>query len=335
MKILMLGAGGFGNNWRPSLDGRFNTQVVALVDNNQSSLDEAGNFYGVPNERRFTNLSDPWEEVEADLILDNTPHFLHYDNAKRGLSAGRNMIFCKPLCVTMKQALDIVNLAEKHSAKVTVAQQLRYTKIILLLKEIVQSGKLGQISSVYLEWHSTVGLSKGWRLDQPDFMLLEGSIHHLDFARMIMGTNAKTVIAQTWKDKWNTKKSNDSCTAVFEMADGSMLSYRATWTGKSQPFSGWWCDWRIEAENGWLTVRYNDIKLNGEPIDVGSDYQINIAQHNVEIFRETKEWIEGGAEPSFSGKNNLPSLAMIFGARQSSAEGRKLYIDPEHWNELD
>ena len=119
------------------------------------------------------------------------------------------------------------------------------------------------------------------------------------------------------------------------MADGSMLNYRATWTGKSQPYSGWWCDWRIEAENGWLTVRNGDIRLNGEPIDVGKDYQIDIAQHNVEIFRETKAWIEGGAEPGFSGRNNLASLAMIFGARQSSAEGKKLHIDPKHWDKLE
>jgi predicted dehydrogenase len=335
MKVLMLGAGGFGNNWRPSLDGRFNTQVVALVDSNPSALEEAGKLYGVPSEMRFSSLSDHWEDIEVDLILDSTPHFLHYDNAKRALSAGRNVIFCKPLCLSMREAVDMVKLAEANSAKFTVAQQLRFTTIVLKLMEIMKSGKLGCISSVYLEWHSTLGLSRAWRLDQPDFMLLEGSIHHLDFTRMIMGTDARTVIAQTWKDRWNDKKSNDSCCAIYEMADGSMLNYRATWTGKSQPHSGWWCDWRIEAENGWLTVRNGDVRLNGEPIDVGKDYQIDIAQHNVEIFRETKAWIEGGAEPGFSGRNNLASLAMIFGARQSSAEGKKLLIDPNHWDKLE
>jgi len=337
MKVVMLGAGGFGTNWRPSLDGRFDTQVVALVDSNASALKEAGERFSVPEERRFSNLTYPWEEIEADLILDSTPHFLHYDNAKRGLPAGRNIIFCKPMCVNMRQALEMVGLAEAHSAKIAVAQQLRYSVIIRKLADIIQNRQFGRISSVYLEWHSTVGLSHSWRLEQPDFMLMEGSIHHLDFARMILGTDAKTVIAQTWKDLWNTKKSNDSCSAVFEMENEIMLSYCATWTGKSQPYSDWWCDWRIEAENGWITIHNGDVRVNGEPVDVGTreEYQLNLAQHNVEIFRETKAWIEGGPEPGFSGRNNLPSLAMIFGARQSAVEGKRLHIDSVHWEKLE
>jgi predicted dehydrogenase len=337
MKVVMLGAGGFGNNWRPSLDGRFDTQVVALVDSNPSALKEAGERYNVPEERRYSYLSDQWQEVEADIILDSTPHFLHYGNAIRGISTGHNIIFCKPMCVNMRQALEIVKFAEANKVKITVAQQLRFSVIIRKLAEIIQNGQFGRISSVYLEWHSTVGLSHSWRLEQPDFMLMEGSIHHLDFARMILGTDAKTVIAQTWKDLWNTKKSNDSCAAVFEMENGTMLNYCATWTGKSQPFSDWWCDWRIEAENGWITVRNGDVRVNGEPVDIGTreEYQLNLAQHNVEIFRETKAWIEGGPEPGFSGQNNLPSLAMIFGARQSATEGKRLNIEPENWGELE
>jgi len=336
MRVVMLGAGGFGTQWIPSLDGRFGTEVVALVDNNPSALAEAGNRYGVPNERRFSSLSQPWEETDADLILDSTPHFLHYDNAKRGLSAGRNTIFCKPMCVTMHQALEMVKLAEANGAKIAVAQQLRYSAIIIKLAEIVKE-RLGTVSSAYLEWHSTLGLSRAWRMEQPDFMLLEGSIHHLDFARMILDTNAKTVIAQTWKDQWNDKKSSDSCTAVFEMQNGTVLSYVATWTGKSKPYSDWWCDWRIEAGNGWATVRNGDVIVNGDQMDVGTpeEYRLNLAKQNVEIFRETKSWIEGGTEPGFSGPNNLFSLAMIFGARQSAVNGRKLLIGPEHWEQLD
>ncbi len=172
MKVVMLGAGGFGNNWRPSLDGRFDTQVMALVDSNPSALKEAGERYNVPEELRFSKLTDPCEEVEADLILDSTPHFLHYENAKRGLSAGHNIIFCKPMCVNMSQALEMVKLAEAHSVKIAVAQQLRYSVIIRKLAEIMQNGQFGRISSVYLEWHSTVGLSHSWRREQPDFMLM-------------------------------------------------------------------------------------------------------------------------------------------------------------------
>ena len=338
MRIVMLGAGGFGNTWRPSLDGRFDTEVVALVDNNPEALAEAGERYGVPSGRRFTRLEEPWDKVESDLILDSTPHFLHYKNAKLGLAAGRNMIFCKPMCITMHQALEMVELAEVNNVKITVAQQLRYAVIVKKLVEIVQSGELGRISSVYLEWHSTAWSShSSWRLEQPDFMLLEGSIHHLDYARMILGADAVNVMARTWKDPWNPKNSNDSCMAIFEMNNGEMLSYRTTWTGKTQPLSNWWCDWRIEAENGWLTVRNADVKVNGEPINVGSreEYGLNLPKQNVEIFRETKAWIDGGPEPGFSGRNNLSSLAMIFGARQSAAEKRILPIDSEHWDELD
>jgi len=287
---------------------------------------------------RFASLEEPWEEVEADMIIDSTPHFLHYESAKRGLTAGRHMIFCKPMCITMHQALEMVELAEANNVKITVAQQLRYVGIVQKLAEIIQSGELGSVSSVYLEWHSTAWARQpGWRLEQPDFMLLEGSIHHLDYVRMILGSDAVNVMARTWKDPWNPKKSNDSCTAIFEMDNGIMLSYRTTWTGKSQPLSDWWCDWRVEAENGWLTVHNGDVKVNGESIDIGSreEYGLNLPKQNVEIFRETKAWIEGGPEPGFSGRNNLPSLAMIFGARQSADEKKMLLIDSEHWNGLE
>jgi UDP-2-acetamido-3-amino-2,3-dideoxy-glucuronate N-acetyltransferase len=105
-------------------------------------------------------LQYPTVNVSAkyDKILNNdyinsvvitTPAASHYELAKLALLAGKNVYVEKPLALKVEQAWELVELSEKVNRILMVGHILRYHPAINKLKEIIDSGELGNIKYVY------------------------------------------------------------------------------------------------------------------------------------------------------------------------------------------
>ena len=85
---------------------------------------------------------------------------------------------------------------------------------------------------------------------------------------------------------------------------------------------------RVEGEKGILTVINDHIRFNGEEVPVAWDDDMDISDLNLTalnkiILEKFISYLEGGDEPGFSGRNNLGSLEMVFGAIASSEIGQR------------
>src|SRR4030095_551692 len=92
MKVLQVGAGGFGRTWLDALATEPTTQQVALVDQDPAALVD-----GIPG---FPDLDAELRRTEADDARVVVPPNAHREVAERCLAAGVPVLVEKPLAGT-------------------------------------------------------------------------------------------------------------------------------------------------------------------------------------------------------------------------------------------
>jgi UDP-2-acetamido-3-amino-2,3-dideoxy-glucuronate N-acetyltransferase len=90
-------------------------------------------------------LDDP--KVKAVVIA--APAALHYELARLALAAGKDVLVEKPLALEVRHAQELVELARRRKQILMVGHILEYHPAIRKLKELVDSGELGDIHYVY------------------------------------------------------------------------------------------------------------------------------------------------------------------------------------------
>lgn len=105
--------------------------------------------HDVPEENRFTDWKEALNKTKfADAVIISLPDNLHYDPCMKALSMGYHILLEKPIAPTEKECTDIRDLAIKKNAIVGVCHVLRYAPYFIALKQIIDSGDIGQLISI-------------------------------------------------------------------------------------------------------------------------------------------------------------------------------------------
>ena len=121
--------------------------------------------------RVYTKLEELLHDPEVALVDLCTPTPLHTEQCIAALRAGKHVLCEKPLGRTAEESKSMLDAAEKAGIKHMVAFNYRFVPAIRLVRNLIDSGALGQIyhwRSVYLqEWflpHFNTDMS--WRADK-------------------------------------------------------------------------------------------------------------------------------------------------------------------------
>ncbi len=90
-------------------------------------------------------LADP--EVQAIALA--TPAVSHFEMAKAGLLAGKDVYVEKPLAVDVGQGRELVDLAGRLKRVLMVGHILHYHPAVVKLRELIDAGALGKIHYIY------------------------------------------------------------------------------------------------------------------------------------------------------------------------------------------
>ena len=130
----------------------------------------------------------------ADAVLVCTQDRMHTEPVLAFLAAGYHVLVEKPMAPTEAECRRMVAAAEQSGAVFAVGHVMRYTPYTRAVKEVVDSGVLGEIHSVqHLEpvgfWHQAHSFVRGnWRrADESSFMLMAKSCHDLDWLAYVLG----------------------------------------------------------------------------------------------------------------------------------------------------
>jgi predicted dehydrogenase len=73
----------------------------------------------------------------------------HYELAKRALEAGKDVFVEKPLALSYRDAVEVVELAERRQRLLMVGHLMLYHPVSQQLRQLINSGELGEIYYIY------------------------------------------------------------------------------------------------------------------------------------------------------------------------------------------
>ena len=135
IRVALVGTGGMGKVHYANYQHLPEYEVAAVCDSAPASVKLAEEW----NLPHFNGISEMLGAVDADLVDICTPTFLHHDMVMESLSHGKNTITEKPIALSLKDAVEMLDEAEKQGCLLFVAQVLQFTKEVGYLREAVRS----------------------------------------------------------------------------------------------------------------------------------------------------------------------------------------------------
>jgi predicted dehydrogenase len=102
-----------------------------------------------PDVISYNSIDELLADDEIELVIVNTPNDTHFDFAIKALNAGKHILLEKPAAATSAEAKIIYDLGRKVNRHVMLYQNRRWDSGFLQVKEVIESGKLGQLIEVY------------------------------------------------------------------------------------------------------------------------------------------------------------------------------------------
>ena len=142
-KIGIIGYGYWGPNIVRNFSNHSKCEVRYICDLGEKARDRARVDY--PSIKIIDDPNIIFSDNEIDIVAIVTPVSTHYTLAKMALEAGKHIFLEKPMVGTIAQANDLIRISREKSLVGVVDHTFLYTGAVMKIKEIVDSGEIGDI----------------------------------------------------------------------------------------------------------------------------------------------------------------------------------------------
>lgn len=196
--IIGVGArGGYLSEYWHSPGGR--SIITAVADANPNYL---ADFKKNVNREAFvtSDYKELLDRKDIDAIAVTSPDFCHEEHAIEALKAGKHVFCEKPLAITVEGCDNILKEWKASGKHLMVGFNMRYMNMFRTMKEIVDSGAIGEIKAVWVrhfvgfggdfyfhDWHA--------RSKYTTSLMLQKGSHDIDMIHWITGRYTRKVSA--------------------------------------------------------------------------------------------------------------------------------------------
>jgi predicted dehydrogenase len=148
-RIGLIGAGARGETFARQLyAGTERATLFGVCDRDADRLSKFVDYCGLKGTRTFTDSATFFSQPDLDAVIITTPDFTHRDVAIQAMRAGKDIYLEKPVAPTSEQCREIIRCQRETGRVAFVGFNLRASAESERLKDIVDSGILGQILHV-------------------------------------------------------------------------------------------------------------------------------------------------------------------------------------------
>jgi predicted dehydrogenase len=144
--MINVGVIGYGY-WGPNMVRNFyanqDAKVLKVSDLSKDRLALVESGY--PTIKTTTDFKELVKDPEIDAVVIATPVSHHFPAAKEALESGKHVLLEKPMTATVAESEKLIELAEKKNVKLMVDHTFLYTGAVRKMRELVQSGELGDL----------------------------------------------------------------------------------------------------------------------------------------------------------------------------------------------
>lgn len=331
MRTILVGCGAMAKGWiealttAPELAGR--VELVGLCDLDIAAAERMRAAF-LLDVQVGSDLDAMLAALRPDILLDVVIPAARHGVVTAGLAHGCHVLSEKPMAASLAEAEDLVRKARAAGRIHAVTQNRRYVPGVRRIREAIGSGLLGQLTELHADFF--VGAHFGGFREQMDhILLLDMAIHTFDAARFMAGQQPEAVYCLETNPRGSWYKAGAAARAIFEMSEGVIFTYTGSWSAEGANTS-WESAWRVVGTKGTLLWDGGDL-LTAHQVsgDTGffrplTEVEIPAPQHvedtlgHRSVLRRFLDAVASGTQPETDGRDNIRSLAMVFGAIHSA-----------------
>jgi predicted dehydrogenase len=161
IKTAVIGTGFMGRVHTEAIRRVGNVDVIAVAAH---TLDEAKAFaQSVGIETATADYKSLLKDKSIDAVHVCTPNFLHYPVSKEAMEAGKAVLCEKPMTMTVGEARDLVDTADRTGVPNCVNHNLRFYPVVQQIRAMIEAGELGEVLIVQGTY------SQDWLLYDTDY----------------------------------------------------------------------------------------------------------------------------------------------------------------------
>jgi predicted dehydrogenase len=178
----------------PAMNKIPNSKLVAVMRRTGEKARQYAEDHNVPN--WYDNAGELLNDPEVNAVYIATPPGSHAELTKKAATAGKPVYVEKPMARTYQECLEMIEACENAGVPLFVAYYRRRLPNFLRIKELVDSGIIGDIRMVNIRMYKPVdpnivaGREDNWRVN-PDIAgggyFYDLASHQLDFLDYLFG----------------------------------------------------------------------------------------------------------------------------------------------------
>ncbi|MEZ4870626.1 MAG: Gfo/Idh/MocA family oxidoreductase [Caldilineaceae bacterium] len=320
MKVIQVGIGGMGNAWLRAVLASTEVEYAGFVEVSDKIAAEQVEKYGLDGSRIYKSLGEALSNVSADGVINVTPPQFHKGVSLEALEAGIPVLSEKPLADTRQSAQDIVDGANRTGILHMVTQNYRYKPPLQTLKKALDSGVVGAIGAVHVEFFKGPHFG-GFREEMAYPLIIDMSIHHFDLMRFLLGSDPVALFGRSWNPPWSWFKGDASASVVLDFANGVTVSYDGSWCSQGRE-TDWNANWRFECSQGVVAMENSLVytQLTGQDLVLVETVQMERTDQAY-LLHEFYAAVTQGKPAVTTCQDNIKSLGIVFDVVQSFETG--------------
>ena len=232
--------------------------------------------------------------------------------------AGRPILVEKPFADSYDEAVQMVEICEKHGAPLGVDQNFRTHYPFLQARQLIAEGAIGALNSIA---HRDLFFRQdgGWRVEQNRHALMVMGVHWLDGIRILAGREADSVYAQMRSSEAINCAGETEASVQIGFDGGPIADYFQSFSAlvnQTQTL--------VIGATGTLILGYDGIALHRRAQQTERfDNDAYAGENKPEsAWACLHELLRSGANASNSGRDNLKTMALLEAAYRSANENR-------------
>jgi len=232
--VMVIGCGYIGLQHLEDIYYRENIRLIAVADTDERAARFAARKFNAESfgtdYRRF--LSDE----RIDIVIIATYTSSHLEILKDCLEHGKHVLCEKPIAETREKGMAFVDLVKQSGSRVLVAHILRHNQTYRRVRELIQSGEIGELKVARMvQNHHAMDWERYRRLLEDSTPVLDCGVHYIDVLQWFTSSRVCEVSgigARICEDSPNfnytlmTFRLENGCVGYYEAGWGKQVAAR-------------------------------------------------------------------------------------------------------------
>ena len=314
IKVGLFGAGDIADLHASGIKNCSSAELIGLFDiDNQKAQQKSDNYNCLSYDSAESMLKDPL--IDAIFVL--TPLEEHFNCAINALNSGKHVLVEKPVSSSVDEIQKIREAADKAGKLCVPVHNYLYEDSILRTKELIDSGKLGDVVTIYILYNIHHPETVAQRYPG----VIRQILTHHSYITCFLGGAPKSAMAMSSTINDGSVEKENLAMSILELENGGLAHFQASFAADDHASDNWTFAIKVIGTKGATRFSHADWVQNQKAVvhsHTYSAYHYSI-QYTVRYFIE--DCLVDGKAPLSNLTDAVISLRTIEAIEESIKTG--------------